>query len=615
MVCDPQISAATEMVKPQGAMKTTWNLRLLYSGLNDPQIELDLGEYERLSRQFSERYASADLAESDILLSALKDFCALLETKGEKPLMFFSYITELDSDNTEASAMLALVSERLTKAGNCLIFFDLALGNIPTERQNEILSDKRFSGYSRFLQCAFDQGKHNLTEAEEKILSLTEGPAYDMWVNGQEKLLSHQTIQWKGGTISLTEAEEMIESLPTRDRRKLHRRVMAHLKKVSDFAEAEINAIYTGKKVDDELRGYKNPYDATLLGDDVDEQTVKAIQASTQQHINISHRFFDLKRRLLGIPHLTYADRGASLGTLAAQKPVPFATGVEIVTKALFEIEPKFAQILVGYLENGQVDVYPKPGKSSGAYCSHSTSCPTFILLNHLPDMGSVITLAHEIGHAIHGELSDSQPALYRGYSMAVAEVASTFFEQVVFYNMLESMSVNEQAIALHDRINQDIQTTYRQIAFFNFELELHQLIRDKGAASKEEIAGLHNKHTSNYLGAKCKMHPDDGFYFVGLSHMRNFFYVYSYAFGCLISRAVYRMYAKDKSMLRKIVGFLSAGDSKAPVEIFKEIGIDIANPEFWDEGYMAISEDIDRLERITKKLGLRRRHPKSPRE
>jgi oligoendopeptidase F len=252
-------------------------------------------------------------------------------------------------------------------------------------------------------------------------------------------------------------------------------------------------------------------------------------------------------------------------------------------------------------LKNGQIDVFPKKGKTGGAYCSSSTGLPTLVLLNHISSMNSVMTVAHEMGHAIHSELSKTQPEIYQGYSTAVAEVASTLFENFAFDEVFETLSDKEKIIALHDRINDDISTIFRQIACFNFELELHKEIRAKGFVPKEEMAKLMNKHISSYVGGVMKLKENDGYFFVNWGHIRRFFYVYSYAYGQIISKALYAEYKKDKNFISKIEEFLKSGGSKSPYEIFKSIGIDTSKPEFFEAGLKQIEEDIKMLEKLTK--------------
>ena len=209
------------------------------------------------------------------------------------------------------------------------------------------------------------------------------------------------------------------------------------------------------------------------------------------------------------------------------------------------------------------------------------------------------MTFGHEMGHAINSELSKSQTPLYEGYTISVAEVASTLFENFVFEEIFQTLSAKEKIIALHDRIQDDIQTIFRQIACFNFEVELHRTIRVKGSLSKEEIGALLNKHMSAYLGPRFKMTELDGYFFVSWSHIRRFFYVYSYAYGQLISKALYKKYQTDKNYIGEIKKFLSAGGSKSPEDIFRDIGIDTTKPDFFIAGLKSIEEDILKLQKL----------------
>jgi len=172
----------------------------------------------------------------------------------------------------------------------------------------------------------------------------------------------------------------------------------------------------------------------------------------------------------------------------------------------------------------------------------------------------------------------------------------------LVFEQIFGKLSDQEKIVALHNRINDDMQTIFRQIACFNFENELHKTIRQKGGMSKEEIATLMNKHMSSYLGPIVKMKDLDGNYFVQWGHIRKFFYVYSYAFGQLISKALYAKYKQDKNFIKKINQFLSAGGSNTPENIFKSIGIDVTKPDFWTEGLKTINDNISRLEKLAQK-------------
>ncbi len=224
-------------------------------------------------------------------------------------------------------------------------------------------------------------------------------------------------------------------------------------------------------------------------------------------------------------------------------------------------------------------------------------------MLNHANDIRSLETLAHEMGHAIHTELSKPQPVHYRDYTIAVAEVASTFFEQVLFDDLEQELTPKEQIIFLHNKVLGDIVTIFRQITCFNFEKELHAEIRKVGAISKEEMANLMVKHMKAYLGPAVDVSQDDGYVYVGWPHIRYFFYTYTYAYGQLISKVLFEKWKEDKSYAKKIEQFLRAGGSMSPKDIFKSIGIDTTDPKFFISGLKSIEKDIEKLEKLSKQL------------
>jgi oligoendopeptidase F len=421
-----------------------------------------------------------------------------------------------------------------------------------------------------------------------------------MWVNGQEKLLNEQVVDWKGEKMPISKAMGIFSDLPKKDRHELYDKINSTLKSISHFAEAEINAVYSYKKVMDEKRGLKKPYTGTVLRYENTEKNIELLVSLVTKYFSISKRFYKIHAKLLGEEKLKYADRGAKIGEI--KKKFDFDTSVEIVKNTFEKIDPRYKAYLESYLENGQIDVYPKVGKSGGAFCTSEGKMPTFVLLNHSDDIRSVETLAHEMGHAIHSELTRPQPPHYRGVSMATAEVASTFFEQVVVEELENQLDDKEKIIFLDNKIRGDISTIFRQIACFNFELELHKEIREKGYVPKEDIAKIMSKHMKAYLGDSVEVTDENGYFFVAWSHIRNFFYVYSYAYGQIVSRALFENWKKDKSYAKKIEQFLSSGRSASPEQIFKKIGIDTSKPEFFEAGLKSVEKDIARLEKLARK-------------
>lgn len=581
-------------------VKTEWNLGLLYRSHDDPAIARDLARIEKACKQFEKKYKndSSYLSDEGRLCEALTDYESLYEkVASPKPLIYFELAGCLASGDARARSEIKRISLLSMECKNRVIFFELALGTMAQETQRQYLKSKKLAHFHSFLQSVFEKSAHQLSEPEERILNLTSIPAHQMWVNDQEKLIAGESVRFKGKDIPISGAIEKISSLPARDRRELHSLVMKKLKSVAFFGESEINAVYTTKKIHDELRKFKEPYSATLLEYQDPEEVVLNLVDTVTGRFDVSRRFYALKARLLGVKKLAYADRNAHIGALG--RKFGSMEAVSLVQNAFSKVGKRYESIFKSFLENGQIDFFSRKGKTSGAFSAGSINLPTYVLLNHEDSIRSVTTIAHEMGHSFHTELSKSQSPLYQGYGFSIAEVASTLFENFIYEELMPLLSEKDRIILLHDMINDDIQTIFRQIAFFNFELELHRRVRREGGVPKEEIAALLNKHTAAYLGPVFELDPDDGYYFLLISQIRRFFYVYSYAYGNLVSRALFKRYKEDNRFIEKIEQFLSAGCSAPPHEIFKSIGIDIKNPSFFEEGIKTIEEDISKLEKL----------------
>jgi len=580
--------------------KKKWDFKMFYKGDNDPQIEKDFSIYEKATSSFEKKYKGKTdyLSDSKKLLKALNDYEKLISmSESYKPLHYFQLKEDINSNNKLVQSRVGVYTERFNKNYNKIIFFTLNLGKIEVKKQKEFLKDKILKKYHYFLERIFINSKFELSEKEEKIINLLNSPAYSMWVQGFSKVLSSQEINFRGKNIPINEASGLVSSLETKERRLLGDKLNEKFKSVSDFSEAEINAIVTKKKILDELRGFTKPYQATILSYENDEKVIENLVNVVTNNFKLAHKFYKIKAKILKENKLKYADRGAKIGNF--NKSFSLDETINIISSAFSKFGNEYEKVFKEFFENGQIDVYPMKGKKGGAYCWGSYGLPTVILLNHANNFNSVMTLGHEMGHAFHTKLSQTQTPIYSDYTTSVAETASTLFENFVFEEVFDSLSDKEKIIALHDKINGSVSTIFRQIACFNFEKELHETIRKEGYVSKEDIAKLMNKHMKNYLGPVFDLKDNDGYFFVNWSHIRRFFYVYSYAYGALISDALYEEYKKDNKFKAKIEEFLKAGGSKSPENIFENIGINVRDPKFFEKGLKIIENDIKRLEKL----------------
>lgn len=584
--------------------KNEWDLSIYYKNPKDPQIEKDIVEVEKAIQEFVNKYKKDKkyLSDPRVLKQMFKDEEKISLLNGlNKPLRFLYALIDSGKATPDVYKQETLISDRLKKASNLMLPISLELGLIPATKQKEFLKSSELVDYKYYLERYFESAKHQLTEPEEKIMTLKNGPASSMWTEGLSKALQKKTVNLNGKQISLGEASNKMFELPTKKRRALYADIMKEIISLSDYAEGELNAVINNKKISDELRGYKNAYDRPLFGHEMEPNTVLKFTDLVTKNFKIAHRFYKVKAKILKLSDFSYEDRGAKIGKI--NKKFPFNESVELLCKTLEEVDPYFSKIVIKFLENGQVDVFPREKKRGGAYMSDNSLMPTFVFLNHVDTFDSLNTLSHEFGHAFHGELvKENQPLHYQGFSLAVAETASTLFENFTFKKVVSQLSEKEKIIALHDKIEGKIATIFRQVAAFNFEIELHERIKKEGHLSHEELANLMAKHMKSYCGPAMKVTDYNGYTFVNWMHFRSPFYVYTYAFGELISESLFARYEEDPKFIENIKSLLSAGCSMSPKDIFKKhANIDINDMNFFEVGLKNIEKDIIALEKLVK--------------
>lgn len=601
----PTFKYIPSVLLPDITIQTEWDLKKhYYSSETDPQIEVDIKAIETTYMAFAKKYAGKDFTSTaEKLAAALKAQDALMAIPASKPILYYWYRQTLDASDQKAEQQINLISDRLTKAGNQTIFFGLAIGKISKAIQKVYLKDPKLEPYRYLLSQIFETAKHNLTEAEEKIMSLKSTPARSLWVNGTDKILNKRSIIYKKQSLPLNEAIEKVSAIDPIERPKLWAVVREELKSLSEIAENEMNAIVIDKKINDELRGYTKPYQATVQSYENDLTAVEAlVESISTKGFALSRKFYELKAKAHGVTSLPYASKYDPLGV---EIHIPYKEATDICRDVFYGVRNEYGEFFDEMLKGGNIDVYPRKNRSGGAFMSSDTNIPIFVFLNQVDTFKSLETLAHEMGHALHSHRSKAaQPARYQDYSTTTAETASTLFENLVFDSVYRQSDDATRFTLMHDRLTRDISTIQRQIAFFNFEREMHMLIRTQGAASKEELAALLVKQLRAHLGKGIDVADDDGYSFVYIGHFRAMFYVYSYAYGLLMSSLMSQNYIADNSYVTQIDKFLTSGGNNTVENIFKSIGIDGHKLETFETSLAVLEKNVNEFGRLLKKKG-----------
>ena len=593
-------------------MQTSWNYNLLFPTDTDEEHDKELKRVEKSCNSFAKKWkANKDyLYDPAILKKALDEYEILQKECGTsgKTGYYFWLKTHQNQEDEKSKAKYQQITDLSTKLQNELRFFELELAHVEKPTQKLFLSESILSSYHYFLKRIFDKAKHTLSEKEENILSLVSNSSYTAWEKMVSTFLSKEEreieIDGKKEKKNFSELLSLLsdENKQTRDNASIAFNEILTLH--APVAEAEINAIFHFKKIDDELRGYTRPDESRFIEDDIDTKSVDILCEVVTNHNKIAQDFYALKAKLLGVEKLKYHERNVEYGEIKTE--YPFTDAVTLVEKVFSQLDQEFLDILKRFLTEGHIDVYPKKGKRSGAFCVYwAPTHPTYVLLNHNNTLQDVTTLAHEMGHGINNELvKQKQHALYFGTPTSTAEVASTFLEDFVIEELLKSATDEEKLSLLMMKLNQDVSAIFRQIACFCFEQELHKTYREKGYLSMSEIGEIFQKHMKSYMGPGVEQSSGSENWWVYWNHIRMFFYVYSYAGGLLISKAMQAGVRKDPKFILKVKRFLSSGLSESPKDIFKHMGIDITKKEFWEEGIGEIERLLEETKTLAKKLG-----------
>ena len=587
-------------------MQKNWNLKLLYNDINDKDIQRDIDESKKNVKLFVKKWKNNNeyLKNPKTLSIALKEYEELIQEYGicTKPSYYLFLAREIDQGNPILKSKENLLHSTCLELENCIQFFLLNISKIPKQKQKLFLESEDLKIYKHFLLSSFNQAKYLLTDKEEKIFNLESKTSYANWVNMLSELLQKQSIKIlneKGikKEVSYSEISKYLDSSKKEVRDYTAEQFYKVNNRYAQIAEYEINSILENKKISDEYRKIQRVDLPRLLSDDMEPNTVDTLRSVVTDSFDISQRFYKLKAKLLKQDSLAYYERNVKVDDI--KQEFSFEKSINIVKEVFKKLDKEFLDIMQMYESQGQYDAYPKRGKEGGAFCvGVGSKYPTYILLNHNDRLQDVLTIAHESGHGIHTEYSNNQNPLNQGYSTACAEVASTFFENFVLENISENLSEKEKDLLLFKSLEEDVSTIFRQIACYNFELELHKQFRDKGFLSKDDISKIFTQEMSKYLGESVLKDKHMQLGWIYWSHIRSFFYTYSYASGLLISKYLQNLVKEDTQNIKYVKEFFKAGDSKSPKEIFLDMGMDISKKEFWEIGLKEVEEKLSYLEK-----------------
>src|SRR5215203_1614359 len=491
-----------------------------------------------------------------------------LENISEKLSMVLGFAHLQYSSNTSSNEYSAFVTEMellSTEISNNLIFFDILEVTGPNALVK--IYDRMTNNFEFILEI-----KANNKIKRKKILN-------------KEKLMS------------------LVRSNKSEERKAAYKSLFNVYKNNSGvLGEIYLNLIVQWHDENIKIRGFDSPISVRNIYNDISDTVVSTLLDTCKKNSFIFHKYFNLKAKMLKLKKLERYHLYAPLVKKGIiQKKYTYEQAVNIVLNVFESFEPKFRDYAEIVFNKNHIDAEIRKGKMSGAFCSTiSPKLTPYVLLNYDGMYRDISTMAHEFGHAIHSICSSNLPIAVSHAPLPLAETASVFAEMLLNEKLAEEMTEQERSILLAEQIDDMYATIMRQSYFTLFEIDAHSKVIENNA-NIDNISSLYQKSLQDQFGNSVIVSDDFMWEWTYIPHFYHTpFYCYAYAFGNLLVLSLFQMYKKEgKSFIPKYLNLLSAGGSKNPESLLTEIGFDISNKRFWQQGFDLLSEKIGDLEKI----------------
>ena len=586
----------------RAAAGARWDLAELYSSPDDPRLAVDTRSARARAEQFAAEWRGAlRLGPTAVELQrALREYEAILEL-GQRPGFYASLLAAADTGDAVALDLEQRTTEEQAELRTLLVFVELELTALDDERFAALVADPVLADDAHFLRTVRRFKPHLLSEDEERVLARksVSGPAAFAQLYDELTGSLRFRVVVEGEERVLTDGEVIVLlHHPDRD---LRRRALRSL--LDEYGAHQLplaavtNALVLDHRIDCELRAYGDLAAPTHLANELEPATVAVMMDVVERHYPVIRRFLTLKARLLGLPRLASADVYAPIDDVAEH--LPLARGRTIILDAFGRFSGAFADLAEAFFAGRWIDAEVRPGKRHGAFCAAwSPRHHPYVLASYAGTSRDVATLAHELGHGIHYTLARRQTLLDYDAPLVLAETASVFAEMLVTDHLVAlAPDVATRRRLLVETLDEMYGTVFRQHALTRFELAVHAARREH-RLSADDIGALWCEAQTRLHGDTVEMDPA---YRHGWSYIPHFihsrFYCYAYAFGELLTLALFQRYRQEGApFVPMYTELLASGGSVEPAPLLARVGFDVTQPAFWEAGCAAIAALVDEL-------------------
>jgi oligoendopeptidase F len=577
-----------------------WNLADLYPAPDSAEFARDLAQCAADASTFSSKWkGKLAKATGAKLAEAIRDYEKLSDLAGRVGSFAQLYYVGNTTDPSRQK-FYGDVNEKMTAISSDLLFFELELNRISDAALAKAMKVAALAHYKPWIDNLRMEKPFQLEDKIEQLFlekSQTGAGALNRLF---DQTMAGLTFDVDGQVLSLEPTLNLMQSHDGAKRKAGAEALAKGFKAQLPLFTLITNTLAKDKSISDQWRGFKDIADARHLSNRVEGQVVDALVSAVRaSYPKLSHRYYKMKAKWLGLDKLMHWDRNAPLPA-EDMRDIPWNEARETVLSAYSEFSPDMADIAKKFFDLRWIDAPSRPGKSPGAF-AHPTvpSAHPYVMLNYLGKPRDVMTLAHELGHGVHQVLAAGQGALMASTPLTLAETASVFGEMLTFQRILSNTTdLKKKKALLASKVEDMINTVVRQIAFYTFERKLHEA-RKAGELTPDQINAIWIDVQHESLGDGIEFGEGYEVFWTYIPHfIHSPFYVYAYAFGdCLVNSLFARYRESAAGFQDKYFEMLKAGGTKHHSELLKPFGLDATDPGFWQKGLSVISGMIDELE------------------
>ena len=582
-----------------------WNLADLYPSMDGPELAGDIARALSDSAAFEGRWKGrlADEAAAPAnggLGAALAEYEALEELIG-RIVSYAGLVYSGDTSDPKRAKLYGDVQEKMTDASAHTLFFALELNKIDDAVIATALDgDPAFGHYRPWILDLRKDKPYQLEDRVEQLFHEKSVTGRGAWNRLFDETMTSLRFVIDGEELTLEPALNKLQDADPEVRRKASEALAATFKANLRTFTLITNTLAKDKEISDRWRGFEDIADSRHLANRVERSVVDALASAVREaYPRLSHRYYAMKAKWLGMDKLNNWDRNAPLPD-TPQAVIGWDEAKNTVLSAYHLFSPDMAEIARTFFDRSWIDAAVRPGKAPGAF-AHPTvpSVHPYVLVNYMGKPRDVMTLAHELGHGVHQVLAGRQGALMASTPLTLAETASVFGEMLTFRSLLDrTRDRRERKAMLAQKVEDMINTVVRQIAFYEFERKVHTERRN-GELTSDRIGELWLEVQAESLGPAIAIQPGYEAFWTYIPHfIHSPFYVYAYAFGDCLVNSLYAVYQNAESGFQeKYFDMLRAGGTKHHSELLAPFGLDASDPQFWAKGLSVIAGLIDELE------------------